>query len=361
MRMSSIRRVSGMASVEITRRDLDVNSVACRGGPNSRCQAGAAHIGNCDGSRRPFTVAGGMDRQTLRDWVHRYNADGLAGLVDRPRPGPTPRLTEAQMAEVAKWVDDGPDLAADGAVRWRCADLRERVAARFEVTLHECRIGKLLHKLNFSRISVRPPHPKTDLAAQQTFKKNFADMATAAIPPERAGGPIEVWFQDEARVGQQGTVSRIWAKRGSRPRAKRDRRFTWAYLFGAICPARGTGVAVVLPEIGIEAMNIHLAEISRSISVSATALLILDGAGWHSSAKLVVLENIVPMPMPPHAPELNSVENVSEHLRGNFLSHCVWNTYDATVDACRAAWKALMAKSDVITSIGTRDWAQVKT
>jgi DDE superfamily endonuclease len=156
-------------------------------------------------------------------------------------------------------------------------------------------------------------------------------------------------------------VTRIWAKRGSRPRAMRDRRFTWAYLFGAICPARGTGVAVVLPEIGIDSMNLHLAEISQNISVSATALLILDGAGWHSSPKLVVPENIVLMPLPPYAPELNSVENVWNYLRSNLLSHCVWDTYDAIVDACCAAWKALMAKSDVITSIGTRSWAQVKT
>jgi transposase len=365
MRISSISRASGMASVEITRRDLDVTQLRAEAGRTVGAKQARRILVIAlvlDGHSRSLAAqAGGMDRQTLRDWVHRYNGEGLAGLVGRPRPGPRPRLSEAQMAAVAKWVDDGPDLAADGVVRWRCAGLRDRVAARFEVTLHERSIGKLLHKLNFSSISVCPLHPKTDLAAQETFKKNFADMATAAIPPERAGGPIEVWFQDEARVGQQGTVTRIWAKRGSRPRAKRDRRFTRAYLFGAICPARGTGGAVVLPEIGIDAMNMHLAEISRSISVSATALLILDGAGWHNSPKRVVPENIVLMPLPPYAPELNSVGTVWEYLRGNFLSHCVWNTYDAIADACRAAWKALMAKSDVITSIGTRDWAQVET
>ena len=71
-----------------------------------------------------------MDRQTLRDWVIRYNADGLAGLADRPRPGRQPRLAEAQRSEVAKWVEDGPDLKTDGVVRWRCADLRDRIAAR---------------------------------------------------------------------------------------------------------------------------------------------------------------------------------------------------------------------------------------
>ena len=78
-----------------------------------------------------------MDRQTLRDWVIRYNADGLAGLADRPRPGRQPRLAEAQRSEVAKWVKDGPDLKTDGVVRWRCADLRDRIAAKFNVHLHE--------------------------------------------------------------------------------------------------------------------------------------------------------------------------------------------------------------------------------
>jgi len=89
-----------------------------------------------------------MDRQTLRDWVHRYNADGLAGLADRPRPGRQPRLAEAQRSEVAKWVEDGPDLKTDGVVRWRCADLRDRIAAKFNVHLHERSVGKLLKKLN---------------------------------------------------------------------------------------------------------------------------------------------------------------------------------------------------------------------
>ena len=101
---------------------------------------------------------------------------------------------------------------------------------------------------------------------------------TAALPPEAAGRPVEIWFTYEARVGQQGTLTRVWAKRGSRPRAPRDRRYEWAYLFGAICPERGTGAAIVMPEVNVAAMNEHLAEISRSVSVGAIALLVLDGA-----------------------------------------------------------------------------------
>jgi hypothetical protein len=131
-------------------------------------------------------------------------------------------------------------------------------------------------------------------------------------------------------------------------------------VFGAICPARGTGAALVMPTVSIEAMNQHLAEISTSVSLGAIALLILDGAGWHSSPHLIVPENIVLMPLPPYAPELNSVENIWDYLRSNFLSHCVWDTYEAILDACCDAWNALIAKSEVIASIGTRDWAQVK-
>ena len=115
-----------------------------------------------------------------------------------------------------------------------------------------------------------------------------------------------------------------------------------------------------MPTVSIEAMNQHLAEISTSVSLSAIALLILDGAGWHSSPHLIVPENIVLIPLPPYAPELNSVENIWDYLRSNFLSHCVWDTYEAILDACCDAWNALMAKSEVIASIGTRDWAQVK-
>ena len=84
---------------------------------------------------------------------------------------------------------------------------------------------------------------------------------TAALPPEAAGKPVEIWFTDEARVGQQGTLTRVWAKRGSRPRAPRDRRFEWAYLFGAVCPERSVGAAIVMPEVNIAAMNEHMAEI----------------------------------------------------------------------------------------------------
>ena len=184
---------------------------------------------------------------------------------------------------------------------------------------------------------------------------------TAALPPEAAGKPVEVWFTDEARVGQQGTLTRVWAQRGSRPRAPRDRRYEWAYLFGAICPERRVGAAVIMPEVNIEAMNEHLAEISRRVSVGAIAVLVLDGAGWHSSPRLEVPENIVLLPLPPYSPELNPMENVWEFLRGNWLSHRVWYTYEAILNACQDAWNELVKAPERIASLTTRMWAKPVT
>src|SRR6195256_2552077 len=109
---------------------------------------------------------------TGRRWarVMRYNEDGVAGLADRPRPGRPAALSDGQRAEVAQWVQSGPDRKTDGVVRWRCADLRDRIAAQFNIHLHERSVGKLLKKLDFSSISVRPMHPQTDLEAQEAFK-----------------------------------------------------------------------------------------------------------------------------------------------------------------------------------------------
>jgi transposase len=112
-----------------------------------------------------------MDRQTLCDWVHRYNAQGVAGLASRISPGPVPSLNDQQMAALKALVIAGPDPEKDGVVRWRCVDLREQIIRRFSVTLHERSVGKLLRKLRLTQLQPRPCHPKQDAAAQETFKK----------------------------------------------------------------------------------------------------------------------------------------------------------------------------------------------
>ena len=122
-------------------------------------------------SRSEAASLNGMDRQTLRDWVHRYNAEGADGLKSRKSPGREPFLTGQQKAELRDLVVCGPDPAIHKVVCWRCADLRAEVARRWSVEVHESTIGKWLGELGLTRLQPRPVHPKKDNAEEAAFKQ----------------------------------------------------------------------------------------------------------------------------------------------------------------------------------------------
>ena len=140
----------------------------------------------------------------------------------------------------------------------------------------------------------------------------------------------------------------------------RDNRHDSVYLFGAVCPDRATGAAIIMPAVNSEAMAEHLAEISRRVTTGAHAVVVCDGAGWHQPGqRLVVPDNISLLRLPPYAPELNPVENVWEYLRANKLSMVVWDSYDAMLQACSDAWNWLIADPNRVASITQRPWASV--
>ena len=170
---------------------------------------------------------------------------------------------------------------------------------------------------------------------------------------------VEIWFQDEARIGQKNGLVYQWAKRGSRPRQPKDQRYANAYLFGAICPARDIGAAVVMPYADTFAMQTHLDEISLHVADGSVAVLLLDQAGWHTTGKLAVPGNIVLVHLPPKSPELNPTENIWQFLRQTYLSNRVFETYDDICTACCEAWNYLAAEFGRIASIGLRTWARI--
>src|SRR3954469_22758958 len=133
-------------------------------------------------SREEAARAAGRAGQTLGDWVHRYTAEALAGLRDRPRSGREPRLTPGQEAELAAAVERGPDPDRDGVARWRRVDLRALAGARFAVRLQERSVGRVLRRLGFARLSVRPQHPKADAAGQGAVKKASPGRDAARCP-----------------------------------------------------------------------------------------------------------------------------------------------------------------------------------
>jgi transposase len=341
------------AAIPITRLDRtasELRSLAGKCGDGAQVRRLLAIALVMEGrSRAEAAEQSGMDRQTLSDWVHRYNATGIDGLKSRHGPGAIPLLNEAQKAELRALVVAGPDPEKDKVIRWRCLDLQVEIARRFSVRVHESTVGKWLRQFRLTRLQARPCHPKTDLSLMRN-----ALLATTA------GTPIEVWFQDEARVGQKGSLTYVWAPIGSCPRMVRDNRHDSAYLFGAICPARAVGAAIIMPAANAEAMNKHLTEISTQVASGAHAVVVCDKAGWHQTGRrLRVPDNITLLPLPSYAPELNPMENVWEYLRGNKLSRLVWDGYDAIVAACREAWHFLINDPDRIRSIGHRHWACV--
>lgn len=172
-----------------------------------------------------------------------------------------------------------------------------------------------------------------------------------------AGTEIELWFQDEARIGQKNKITRRWARKGTRPRAPHDQRTKWAYIFGAICPAKGKGAGLVMPWCDTQAMAAHLAEISKAVDPGAHAVVILDQAGWHMSAKLAIPNNITLLPLPSRSPELNPVENIWQFMRDNWLSNRIFQSYDDIVALCCEAWNKLIERPWKIISIGMREWA----
>ncbi len=122
-------------------------------------------------SRSEAAALGGMDRQTLPDWVHRFNAEGAAGLLDRKLGGRPAKLTAGQKAELAALAEAGPDREETGLVRWRRVDLKAVIEDRFGVVYHERSVSRLLHELGFSHMSARPRHPAQDGAMLERFKK----------------------------------------------------------------------------------------------------------------------------------------------------------------------------------------------
>lgn len=155
----------------------------------------------------------GMDRQTLRDWVHRYNDQGVEGLVDHKAPGAQPKLSPEHKRQLCALVEAGPDPETDGIVRWRRVDLKKKIEELWGVQLHERSVGKILRSLGYRRLSTRPRHPKSDAATQETFKKLRQDrcrqpprghlrQADRGLVPGR--GSCRPAGHADAHLGQEG-------------------------------------------------------------------------------------------------------------------------------------------------------------
>jgi len=150
-----------------------------------------------------------------------------------------------------------------------------------------------------------------------------------------------VWFQDESRCGQHGTLTRVWAPRGSRPTVVKQTEYDWIYVFGAVNPQTGDSVALLAPTVNTQVMNIHLRMIAEQVGPRVHVVLVLDQAGWHVAQGLHLPPNITLLPLPPYSPELNPVERLWTWLKAHHLSNRVYVNYDDLLAAGTTAWNQL--------------------
>jgi transposase len=179
----------------------------------------------------------------------------------------------------------------------------------------------------------------------------------AVVPDDLSVERVEVWFQDEARVGQRGTVTRIWAPKGRRPRVIRQQQFKAAYVFGAVCPAEGKASALVMPAANSESMQHHLNLIAAAVTPGKHGVLVLDRAAWHVTEKLLMPANLSILPLPPYSPELNPVEQIWQQLRQSDWANRCFKGYDEIVEVCCQAWNRFASQPDTIRNLCTRQWA----
>lgn len=258
----------------------------------------------------------GLSRRVCQEWVYRYNAAGLAGLEDRRGRTPGVPLSPEQQQQVCERIEAGP-RPIDEVSTLRGRDFQRILAEEFGLLRSLASVYHLLHRLGYSCLRPRPRHRGADPQKQAEFIKELpgqlAEIA-AAHPNQR----LRIYFEDEARFGQQGTLTTVWAKRGSRPAAVRQTEYGYLWVLGAVCPETGHAEGLLSPRLNTKVVNTFLEQFAGTIPTDEHAVLLWDGAGFHTSKELRVPENVSVLQLPPYSPEFNPIENLWHYLKSHF-------------------------------------------
>lgn len=296
-----------------------------------------------------------VDRHTVAEWLKKFESEGIRGMCDKKRTGRNTILPRSEEENFKKEVIKLQDDREGGQVGGE--DIRQMLKEVFNAEYTLSGVYDLLKRVGMVWITGRTVHPKADMEAQEDFRNNFTAKAKEVLPADIDISDVDIWFQDEARVGQRGTITRIWTEKGSRTGIVMQQQFNSVYIFGAVCPQNDEAVGIVMPYADTAATEEHLKIISQQVPEGRHALIIVDRAAWHTTPKLQQPENISLLPLPPYSPELNPTEQVWEQLRRNSLSNRCFENFEAIVDACCDAWNFFAAIPGAIKSLCSRKWA----
>ncbi len=283
----------------------------------------------------------GCSLKAVKNWVAQYNVGGIEALHDRPRSGRPPLLDPVHYPRLKQRLD-APPRPEDGVCTLRGHDIRQLLEREFGVLMSLQTVYDLLKRLGYSDLMPRPQHEDANPEVQEFFKEIVVEQIDA-IAAQHPDQEVRVYFEDEARFGTQGTVTRVWARKGSRPRAVRQNGREWLYVLMAVCAGTGAASALIMPELNTGVLNLFLEQFARELPEGVHAVLIWDGAGYHTGGDLVVPENISLIQLPPYSPELNPVENLWHYLRSHHWSNREYEGYN---DLQREAVRSLCAVCD---------------
>jgi transposase len=291
----------------------------------------------------------GCTPRAVQKWVTRYNRGGPDGLHERTRSGRPARISGPEQERFRQRLEAGP-RPDEGRATFYGHDYRRILRDEFGVRLGLQATYDLLHRLGCASLMPRPQHKDADEELQRIFKEVVVDQIQAireAHPDEE----VRVPFEDEARFGQQGTLARVWARKGSRPRGVRPTQYRSLYLLTAVCAATGEAYGLISPALDVEVVNLFLRQFSEELPAGVHAVLIWDGAGYHTSPRLVVPATVSLVQLVPYSPELNPVENLWPYLRSHSWSLRVYADVDALEGAAMDAWRAVCLVPDRVRSI----------
>lgn len=296
-----------------------------------------------------IAMATGLSRRICQRWIARYNEQGLEGLHDRRGSESGLPLDDDQQADLRERIDAGP-TEADGVCSLRGRDVQRILAEEFGVLRSLSAVYWLLHRLDYSYLRPRPQHRQADPEKVNEFLQHWPerlDEIAAAHPGRR----LRVYFQDESRFGQQGTNTNVWARRGSRPRAVRQTEYDYLWVIGAVCPESGHAEGLLSPKLNTEVVNLFLEQFSRTIPDDEHAVMLWDGAGFHTSKKLQMPTNITLVQLPAYSPELNPMENLWHYLKSHYWSNRNYADYDALEEAAMTAWQTAVLNENLMQTV----------
>jgi putative transposase len=296
----------------------------------------------------------GCSLRSVKNWVAQYNRGGLEALREQPRPG-RPRSLAPEHYPRLKQRLDAPPTPEDGVCVLRAADIRRILEREFGATMGRQAVYDLLHRLGYSDLMPRPHHEDANPEVQAFFKEIVVEQIDA-IAADHPDQEVRVYFQDEARFGTQGTITRVWARRGSRPRAVRQNGRQWLYVLMAVCAATGTASALIMPELNTAVVNLFLEPFSQGLPTGVHAVLIWDGAGFHTGKDLVVPGNVSLIRLPPYSPELNPVEDLWHDLRSHHWSNREYEGYLGLQEEAIRSVRAVCLDAEKLKTICNADY-----